>query len=75
MLLLLIALSLTSDGQEPDTDTLFTRGNKIILVTREDSVKMLNDINLKADTIMADLRLIKDRLGISDIDTTKTKQP
>jgi len=44
----------------------------MILVPQYDSIQQLKEINAKADTIMADLQLIKDRLGI--IDTTKIKK-
>ena len=63
----LTAIMLVGNAQKPDTyDTLFTRSNKMVLVARYDSIKELKQINQKADTIMADLQLIKDRLGIKD---------
>lgn len=44
----------------------------MILVARKDSIEELKQINAKADTIMADLQLIKCKLGITD--TTKIKK-
>ena len=43
----------------------------MILVKRFDTVRELQQINAKADTIMADLRVIKQLL---EIDTTKNKR-
>ena len=63
----LTAIVLVGSAQKPDTyDTLFTRSNKMVLVARYDSIKELKQINQKADTIMADLQLIKCKLGIKD---------
>ena len=77
MLFLAIALVLVGSagtGQKPDTvDTLFTRSNKMILLPRYDSVEQLRQINAKADTILNDLTLIKQRLGIIETDTIKRK--
>lgn len=71
-LLLIIALS-PIKAQEPDKyDTLFTRSNKMILIARYDSIKQLQEINAKADTILNDLSLIKERLGILETDTKDT---
>lgn len=47
-------------------DTLILRGNRQIYIPRWDTIKELNEINNKADTIMCDLRLIKEKLGIKD---------
>ena len=69
-----MVLILTTNGsssQEPEHfDTLYTRGNKMILKARFDSIEELRQINQKTDTILSDLRLIKDRLGILDIKDT-----
>ena len=75
---LITAIVVASDAQiKPDTyDTLYTRSSKMILVPRFDTIKQLEQINAKADTIMADLQLIKDQLGIKEelkTDTTKIK--
>lgn len=72
-LLVAIILTLTkAGGQEPDRhDTLRTRSDSIILIPRWDTIKQLDEINLKADTILSDLKEIKLKLGIIKKDTIK----
>lgn len=71
LLLIVSFLTMISAGQDtPRYDTLYTRGNKMILVDSWDSVRVLEGVDRKADTILQDLKLIKMALGI---DTTKTK--
>jgi hypothetical protein len=74
MLCLTLLLILSVSGQVPDSyDTLTTRGNKAILVPVYDTVKQLQEANKKADTILVDLMLIKQRLMVKN-DTLKPKK-
>lgn len=64
MLLLMtpFTIAVISTGQK--YDTLYTRGQNYILVEKRDTVQELKEINAKADTILNDLRLIKEKLQI-----------
>jgi hypothetical protein len=54
-------------GQEADKfDTCYTRSNKMMICPVFDTVKQLEKANQKADTILNDLKMIKDKLGIKD---------
>lgn len=65
MTMLLAAVS--TGGQQPDSiDTLITRSGKNLMIPRWDTVKQLEQINQKADTILYDLSLIKKALGIKN---------
>ena len=57
----------SSSQKEPEQfDTLYTRGNKMILNPRYDSIEELKQINSNADTILTDLQTIKEKLGLTD---------
>lgn len=54
-------------GQNPDGyDTLFTRGSKYILVPKYDTIKQLEQVDIKADSILNDLAEIMEKLNIKD---------
>lgn len=63
LIILLILFMTASSGQY---DTLYTRSNTIILMPKVDTLQELQEVNLKADTILANLQKIKCRLGIKD---------
>ncbi len=73
-IILLAAMTLAGKSQELEHyDTLFTRSNKMVLIARYDSIKQLQEINAKADTILNDLEIIKCKLGLI-ADTLKPKR-
>lgn len=73
MLLLTGCLTLVVSGQKPDSyDTLSTRGEHQLLVPVYDTIKQLEDANLKADSLLLDLKMIKCKLGLL-ADTNKPK--
>jgi len=47
-------------------DTLQTRSNVQILVPRYDTIEQLRQANVKADSLLMELAVIKCRLGIKD---------
>ena len=64
---MLIALAAIGNGQKAESyDTLYTRSNRIVLVPKYDTVAELKEANIKADTILRQLALIKKELGIKD---------
>lgn len=66
-LFLTIALTLAGVSQAPDFyDTLHTRCSKELYIPRWDTIRQLEEINQKADTIIRDLSLIKRKLGIEE---------
>jgi hypothetical protein len=78
-LFLIALLTLASKGQlqQADSfDTLYSRGNNAMYVPKYDTIKQLKKANEKADTILNDLELIKEKLGIATMgqDSTYCKQ-
>ena len=47
-------------------DTLYCRGRNYILLPKYDTLELLEQANIKADTILSELQKIKDKLGIAD---------
>ena len=73
MLFLITSLILTAKltgSQTPDGyDTLFTRGSNYKLVPKYDTIAQLQEANLKADSILCNLKQIARFINLND--TTK----
>jgi hypothetical protein len=73
MALLVIATVTGSQQHVIGYDTLWReRGGRVVLLPKYDTTLLMESIDKKTDTIMNDLKLIKQQLGI--VDTTKTKK-
>lgn len=54
-------------GQTPDSyDTLFTRSNKMVLCPKYDTIKQLEKLDEKTDTLIEQLKIIAEKLDIKD---------
>jgi len=62
----LVAAGSWAGSQADGYDTLFCRGDSMIIVAKYDTVKQLEKANLKADKILSDLQEIAKELGIND---------
>ena len=63
----LVLLISYAPGQEPDGyDTTYTRGGCYVMTPKYDTLKQLEEVNRKVDTLMNDLELIKIALKISN---------
>ena len=54
-------------GQTPDGyDTCYTRGAKLVLIPKYDTIKQLEKLDNKTDTLIETLKEIADKLNIND---------
>ena len=54
-------------GQTPDGyDTCYTRGQRMVLIPKYDTIKQLEKLDDKTDTLIETLRSIAEKLNIND---------
>ena len=66
-LMLVAAAGSGMTGQTPDSyDTCYTRSAKLVLIPRFDTIKQLEKLDDRTDTLIMTLREIAEKLNITD---------